>query len=259
MVRKPQSKDTRLYIWKADEVRFSGQYLYKIGLTKNDRGWERVAEVSEGAGLRAVLLLEALTDSASARQLERAALKFGRPADVGRVGGSTEFRWLTDIEYQAIESIVTSHNSPKKILRPNEVFNDYERDANDLRADASRSLDSRPHLFSGLKFHLAFFLLFVLALGEPFGLGVIPGGHMFTALGVAGVVALISCAAMNNSEHKRLSNEATSLMDRANTLVEQHKQRAADLCANGRSTKKFFFRSRSSLFAVMQEIEREQS
>lgn len=238
------------YVWKAVDICFSGQYLYKFGLTQKVRGQERIDETSEHSGLRADLLLYVLVDCALARELEREALKIGRKAEIGSSTGNSEFRWLTDSEYDLLERLVKKHGATKRRYRPRTIFNDYQDDAARLRADAERKLEIQPGYFDGLKWYLTVFAVMGFMLTKPFGFGLLSIDRFWHVQATSVAIGAVLRLAMNRLSRRRLRSDADSFKKKADLLVQSHLERAADLCENGKSTREYSFRIRSTMYAI---------
>ena len=94
-----------VYIWRAVGETFEGLPVYKIGITSERLGQQRIKLVAAKAGFRSNLIRWTPLNG-KATELEGMLLEMGKNPGYEGIDGATEFRALTDLELEvAIDTI----------------------------------------------------------------------------------------------------------------------------------------------------------
>jgi hypothetical protein len=98
----PRTDNNIIYIWKVVGVK----NLYKIGITSDRLGEERIHYVAKVQGMQASIEIIARVENALV--LETKLLLLGKPADHLQGHGRTEFRFLTSAQLKQALKIIAS-------------------------------------------------------------------------------------------------------------------------------------------------------
>ncbi len=105
-MERPPSDNNIIYFWKAEGTEF-----YKIGVTSERLGMQRINDVAEYSGFTPVVLAMT-TINGKATDVETELLrKFNRSAGLEGFDGCTEFRHLASWEAAEVVSILATANN----------------------------------------------------------------------------------------------------------------------------------------------------
>lgn len=105
MKPSPWVEKDAVYLWRANNVRYQGRNVYKIGITLARLGDDRIHQVARASGFRPTIVCIAKVTE-NARFLESEFLKLGLDPGFTGFGGCTEFRALTPEEVDSILCII---------------------------------------------------------------------------------------------------------------------------------------------------------
>ena len=111
MERGLRSDDDVIYIWKAVGETYLGEQVYKVGVTSERLGAERIVQVARAHDMTAdIVIFQALNKRAS--KLEKKLLMLGEnPNFTSGLDGYSEFRALTEDELKAATSLIELYSS----------------------------------------------------------------------------------------------------------------------------------------------------
>lgn len=110
MEDRATSDSNAVYIWRAVGAWFNGKQVFKIGITSQRLGLERIMRTAKRDKLEVDLRL--LVPCEDAASVEKAMLAYGDDPKLRVTDGFTEFRALSEDEYDAVMRIAKSERQP---------------------------------------------------------------------------------------------------------------------------------------------------
>jgi len=98
-----------IYIWKAEGESYNSTPVYKIGVTSERLGVQRIKECADRSGMTPTLIILRAVKLASV--LECKLLKLGNNPGYTEIEGFTEFRSLTGIELMTAKSMIANYSA----------------------------------------------------------------------------------------------------------------------------------------------------
>ena len=104
------SDNDAIYFAKINDVWHNNKQVYKVGVTSERRGNERVNELKQAwSWKRGIEVIFFATTKKNASDLEGQLLSIGEVADVGKFDGSTEYRALSETDLAKVIQIAVSN------------------------------------------------------------------------------------------------------------------------------------------------------